>query len=169
MKHEHSAKHEQHEHAGHKPGGRHYLHLALMAVLSFIAMCALMYAMVNALQNVYLNVNQFYMAGLMTAPMVLIELVLMRHMFHNKKLNAAIAAASVIVGGVFWMLIRGQTAVGNEQFLRSMIPHHAGALLMCEQASVTDPEIKKLCESIKAGQQAEIDQMKAKLAQLQSK
>ena len=169
MNHEHSAKHEQHEHAGRKTGGRHYLHLALMAVLSFIAMFVLMYVMVNALKNVYLNVNQFYMAGLMTAPMVVIELVLMRHMYHNTKLNAAIMAASVIAGGAFWMLVRGQTAVGNEQFLRSMIPHHAGALLMCEQASISDPEIKRLCESIKTSQQSEIDQMKTILARLQAK
>jgi uncharacterized protein (DUF305 family) len=26
-----------------------------------------------------------------------------------------------------------QGAVGDDQFLRSMIPHHSGAILMCEQ------------------------------------
>ena len=37
-------------------------------------MYILMYAMVNAFANVYPNVNQFYMAGLMTAPMVVCSL-----------------------------------------------------------------------------------------------
>jgi uncharacterized protein (DUF305 family) len=37
---------------------------------------------------------------------------------------------------------------------------------MCEQASVNDPEIKELCSAIISSQQAEIDQMKAKLSEL---
>jgi len=41
-----------------------------------------------------------------------------------------------------------------------MIPHHGGALLMCREASISDPEIKALCESIKLSQQSEIEQMK---------
>ena len=37
---------------------------------------------------------------------------------------------------------------------------------MGEQASINDPEIKALCDAIMSGQQAEIDQMKAKLDEL---
>lgn len=37
---------------------------------------------------------------------------------------------------------------------------------MCEQASIQDPEIKELCKSIIAGQQSEIERMKAKLNEL---
>jgi hypothetical protein len=49
-------------------GNRHYVRLAIMTALSFISMYVLMYAMVNRFANVYNNLNQFYMAGLMTAP-----------------------------------------------------------------------------------------------------
>jgi hypothetical protein len=56
----------------------HYRHLGLMAALSFVATYILMYAMVNTFDDVYNRVNQVYMAGLMTAPMVAIELVVMR-------------------------------------------------------------------------------------------
>lgn len=38
-------------------------------------MHVLMYAMVDRLANVYPNFHQFYMAGLMTAAMVVIELL----------------------------------------------------------------------------------------------
>jgi hypothetical protein len=38
-----------------------------MTVLMFMAMFALMYAMVDKLDNVFPNLNQLYMAGLMTA------------------------------------------------------------------------------------------------------
>jgi len=47
-----------------------------------------------------------------------------------------------------------------------MIPHHASAILMCEQSPIRDPEIKALCGSILSNQQAEIDQIKAKLDKL---
>jgi hypothetical protein len=48
----------------------HYMHLGVMAALSFVAMYLLMYAMTNSVDDVYINVNQVYMAGLMTAPMI---------------------------------------------------------------------------------------------------
>ena len=145
----------------------HYLHLLLMAVLSFAAMYILMYAMVNTIDNVYNNFNQIYMAGLMTAPMVLIELFVMRAMYQDKRRNLLIIAISIIALLGFFLLIRQQTAIHDRQFLRSMIPHHAGAILMCEQASIQDHEIQELCGTIISGQQSEIDQMKAILDRLQ--
>jgi uncharacterized protein (DUF305 family) len=144
----------------------HYLRLLLMVVLSFVSMYVLMYAMVNAFANVYPNINQFYMAGLMTSPMIIIELLLMGAMYHNKKLNLAIIALSLIALVSFWFLIRQQTAVSDRQFLKSMIPHHAGAILMCEEAAITDAEIKQLCGEIIRSQEEEIRQMKEKLNQL---
>lgn len=50
----------------------HYRHRATMAALSFAAMYTLMYAMVDVIGNVFNSVNQVYMAGLMTAPMIII-------------------------------------------------------------------------------------------------
>ncbi|MBY0544546.1 MAG: DUF305 domain-containing protein [Gammaproteobacteria bacterium] len=145
-----------------------YVRLLIMTVLGFVAMYTLMYAMVNTFANVYASFNQFYMAGLMTAPMVLLELVLMGAMYHNKKWNTLIIGFSVIALIAFFVLVRQQTAISDEQFLRSMIPHHAGAILMCEKASIQDPEIVKLCQGILAGQQSEVDFMKAKLSELEN-
>ena len=156
-------------HDKHEPkamSGMHYRNLAVMALLSYAAMYALMYAMVDRFANVYPNFNQAYMAGLMTAPMIVIELLLMRRMYSNRKANAAILAGSLVLLAGCFLAIRSQAGIADKQFLKSMIPHHASALLMCEQASLKDPEIKALCERIKAGQQSEIDFMKAKLDQL---
>ena len=144
-------------------GMKPYRTLALMTVLSFIAMYALMYAMVNALGNVYSNLNEFYMAGLMTAPMVIFELVLMRHMYPRTNWNIAIGLAGAVLLIAFWTGIRLQAGVSDGQFLRSMIPHHAGAILMCREANLHDPRVVKLCQQIIASQEAEIEQMKAML------
>jgi uncharacterized protein (DUF305 family) len=157
-------QHQNHEAKGHM---HHYRKLVIMAVLSFVAMYILMYAMVNTFSNVFMNVNQFYMAGLMASPMVIIELVLMGSMYRNKKLNLLLIAIGTVLLIVFFALIRMQAAVGDKQFLKSMIPHHAGAILMCKEANIKDPEIKKLCEQIGSSQQSEIEEMKAKLSELE--
>jgi hypothetical protein len=141
----------------------HYHHLLIMTVLSFISMYILMYAMVDVIGNVYPSFNQFYMAALMTAPMVLIELVVMGAMYQDKRLNTIIIMATILIGVAAFIFIRQQVAITDRQFLKSMIPHHAGAILMCEHANLQDPDNQALCDSIIAGQQAEIDQMKARL------
>ena len=56
--------------------------------------------------------------------------------------------------------IRTQAGVGNQQFLRSMIPHHAAAILVCQQSSITKPRIKELCTEIVWTQKEEIAIMK---------
>jgi uncharacterized protein (DUF305 family) len=145
----------------------HYPKLLIMAILSFVSMYILMYSMVNTFGNVFNNFNQFYMAGMMTAPMVVFELLLMRSMYQDTRLNMVILAISLIVLGGFFLFIRQQTAISDNQFLRSMIPHHSGAILMCERASIQDPEIQTLCDAIIQSQQAEIDQMKAILQRLE--
>lgn len=127
--------------SGHR---HHYYRLLGMVVLSFVAMYILIYAMVNSFANVYNNVNQFYMAGLMAAPMALIELALMSSMYRDKRLNIIIGVASIVALVIFFVLIRQQTAVTDSQFLRSMIPHHAGAILMCEKSPAQSAQIKEL-------------------------
>lgn len=148
-----------HEHQGKSP----YLRLAAMAILSYGAMYALMYAMVDRPGNVYANLNNAYMAGLMASPMVAIELALMGRMYPSKGANAALFALSVAATGLLWWAIRAQAAVDDEAFLRSMIPHHAGAILMCNEASITRPELRDLCAGIVRSQEEEIGQMKAML------
>jgi hypothetical protein len=145
----------------------HYRRFGLMVGVSFAAMYILMYAMVNILPNVFNSINQVYMAGLMAAPMAFIEIILMRSMYPDKKRNAVILVGSLLALGFFWAGIRNQIGVGDRQFVRSMIPHHSGAILMCNEAKITDPELKGLCATIVKGQQEEVDQMKAILARLQ--
>lgn len=144
----------------------HYVRLLVMSLSSFIAMYVLMYAMVDRFANAYANVNQAYMAGLMAAPMVLIELAVMRGMYPSRSRNLAIAAASTIIAVLCFVGIRTQAGVTDKQFIRSMIPHHASAILMCERASLTDPQLQVLCDRIRSGQQAEIEEMKARLRAL---
>ena len=140
-----------------------YVRLAGMVLLSFAAMYMLMYAMVDRLDDVYFQLNEFYMAGLMAAPMLVIELALMRSMYPNRKWNSVLLALGIGLTGLFWVLIRQQAAIDDRQFLRSMIPHHGGAILMCGRLQSRDPRLQALCANIISSQQREIAEMKAML------
>lgn len=138
----------------------HYPRFLLMSALSLLAMYFLMYSMINTMDNFYNNLNKFYMAVIMTAPMMVFEMLLMGAMYPNKRLNLIIITASILTLILVFLFIRQQTGIYDRQFLRAMIPHHSSAILMCEQAKLTDAEIKDLCTSIVESQQKEIDQMK---------
>lgn len=106
------------------------------------------------------------MAAIMTAPMLLLEAVMMRSMYKQPYLLNIVMGASAVALVVFFISIRQQSFVQDEQFLRSMIPHHSGAILMCERATLQDAELQELCQSIIESQQAEIDQMEEILGRM---
>lgn len=144
-----------------KPDMKPYIRLLVALSISYVVMFAAMFSRVNVLDNVFLGLNQVYMAGLMVAPMLLIMLTVMSSMFKHKRLNAVLFVAGIGLTVLFWMLVRTQAGIGNRQFLRSMIPHHAGAILVCEESSLTDPRIEQLCREIIESQEREIREMKA--------
>ncbi|MCW3837285.1 DUF305 domain-containing protein [Sphingomonas canadensis] len=141
-----------------------YVSLALQTVISGIVMYLVMFVMIDNLGSFYNNLNMFYMTLMMVAPMVVLMVLAMKHMFPSRAANAALLAVSLVAFLGSFALIRTQTTIGDDQFLRSMIPHHSGAILMCREAKLSDPEIVALCERIKRSQAEEIDQMKAILA-----
>jgi uncharacterized protein (DUF305 family) len=104
----------------------------------------------------------------MVAPMAIVMVWSMRSMFPSRRANAAIIAGAAAVFVASFAAMRTQAAVGDAEFLRSMIPHHSGAILMCEKAKLSDPEIVALCRNIVQSQAQEIAQMKA-IAQRRAK
>ena len=133
-----------------------------MAIMSFVAMYILMYAMVDSFQNAYINVNQLYMVFMMTGAMMVIEICVMQSMY-TKKVKIIVVSVSIVVIVLSFLFIRNQTAISDTEFLKSMITHHASAILMCEKATLKDPDIKKLCSDIISSQQSQINWMKSKL------
>ena len=140
-----------------------YLMFAANLLASGIVMYFVMYTMIDSYAELYNNLNNVYMTLMMVTSMALFMLWMMPAMFPDLKINVIL---KVVFAGTFLLALVGmrtQALVGNDQFLRAMIPHHSGAILMCEKSAITDPEIKRLCEGIITSQKAEIWQMKAML------
>ncbi len=123
-----------------------------------------MYMMIAALARFHFDLNNVYMTMMMVAPMTIIRLVSMRSMFPSSRLNIIIGSGAIAVLFVGFIAMRTQAGIGNAEFLRAMIPHQSGAILMCEKASITDPEVVALCQEITKSQKAEIAQMDTILA-----
>ncbi len=155
-------KHSNNEHQHHFMKSP-YKQLAMMTVVHLAIMYVAMFAMINRGSYVYNNTNMFYMAVLMAAPVTLLMVISMRHMYPNQKLNIAICVALMLLTIGSYGAIRAQAGVGDKQFLRAMIPHHSGAILMCREADIKDTEIATLCKGIIESQQREIDQMEGML------
>lgn len=155
-----------HQSSGHDGMGRPYVLFAVNMVLSLVVMYLVMFSMIDGWGDFRNNLNTLYMALAMVAPMGIIMLATMGGMYANRKLNAVLHLGLTILFLAAFAATRTQAFIGDRQFIASMVPHHSGAILMCRQASLDDPELIALCADISAGQRAEIEQMDAIRARL---
>lgn len=145
---------------------KHYKMLALNLLASAVVMYLAMFTMIDGLDDFFNNVNMAYMTVTMVAPMGALMLFMMRSMYQDRRVNAVLYVVFVVLCiGSLWFT-RMQGLVGDVQFLRSMIPHHSGAILMCREATINDAEITALCDGIIRSQQEEVDAMNRILARL---
>ena len=148
---------------------KHYMTLLLNVAISAVVMYFVMFAMIWSGAQFVQNINFVYMAILMATPMGVLMLIMMGPKCPDRRLNIALHALFVILFLVALWATRSQALVGDKQFVRSMIPHHSGAILMCNRASLQDAEVRDLCfsrEGIVRSQEREIEQMEAILRRL---
>jgi hypothetical protein len=147
---------QQHEeHGSSADYGRFGVELAI----DFVIMYLVMYTMIATLEHFRFNLNNVYMTLMMVSPMALVMLYSMRSMYPSRRSNLLITLSAVLLFVLSFAGMRWQAGVGDAEFLRSMIPHHSGAILMCREAALTDPEIVALCDGIVKSQAREIAQM----------
>ena len=145
----------------HGASGHSYIMFAVNMVLSLIVMYLVMFSMIDGWRDFANNLNTFYMALTMVAPMGILMLATMAGMYENRRLNLALYAGFVVIFVAAFAGTRSQALIGDQQFIASMIPHHSGAILMCREAKLADKELQDLCREIAVAQRREIDQMEA--------
>jgi uncharacterized protein (DUF305 family) len=146
--------------------GSNYVRLVAVLSVNAVLMYFVTFANIWEIRHFQLNLNRIYMALMMTAPMGIVMMLGMPSMFENRPRNALFLSGFAFLFGLTFLLVRQQAGVGETQFLRSMIPHHSSAILMCERSRVTDLEIRALCDEIVGAQEEEIARMEAILRRL---
>ena len=150
-------------HSGNSHGshGRPYLMFWINMILGLVVMYVVMFSMIDGWGDFRNNLNMLYMAITMWAPMGIFMLATMPGMFPNPSVNIVLYVVfALLTAGSFWAT-RSQALIDDGQFIDSMIPHHSGAILMCREAKLADPELKTLCEAIIGAQREEISQMES--------
>jgi len=159
---------EHNDHAINDRSGHHYTMFLVNMLLSLVVMYFIMFSMIDSWGDFRNNLNMLYMALTMVAPMGMIMLATMRGMYTRTTLNMALHAGLALLFVAALAGTRQQTAIGDGQFIASMIPHHSGAILMCRETTLKDAELVRLCDQISSGQRREIEQMNAIQARLKA-
>lgn len=60
--------------------------------------------------------------------------------YRNRRVNAAIVGAAVVLVATGLGLVRSQATIGDVAWMCAMIPHHSIAILTSERANIEDPE-----------------------------
>lgn len=144
-----------------------YWNFLLMIGVSTVVMFGMMYLNVYALDHIFFSRTRVFMALMMGAVMAVIMLLFMWKMYENKKINAMILVASLLVFAGSLFMVRSQTTVNDTAWMKAMIPHHSIAILTSKRAGLKDPEVKKLAEEIIQAQEEEIDKMKKMIKEME--
>jgi uncharacterized protein (DUF305 family) len=153
---------------GHEPMPKHAKKMYMKVGGSLLASLAVMYPLafsqVDQLGHIKWSLSVFWISLSMVSAMGIIMLVAMWKMLPAKRLNVALF---VVFGALLLAAFaagRVEAGVGDDAFLRSMIPHHSRAIHMCQEAALADPEIVQLCGKIIESQTEEISQMEGIIA-----
>ncbi|MBS8266511.1 DUF305 domain-containing protein [Mesobacillus boroniphilus] len=146
-----------------------YGRFGLMVLTSTILMFILMYFNAYSIDHIFFSETRFYMALIMGGIMAIVMLAFMGKMYTNKKVNRGIYAGSFFLIAASLFLVRSQATVGDESWMKAMIPHHSIAILTSERANIEDPRVRKLADEIIKAQREEIAEMKMLIKDLEEK
>lgn len=144
-------------------GGDHgrgmYLRFGAMILTAMVVMYWVMFVSSWEWSHVRFSMSRVFMALTMGGAMVLVMLAWMLNMYKNTKVNVAIVLAGILLLGLGTYLDRQQLTVGNNDFMRAMIPHHSLAITRAERSHLDDVRVCELAVEISEAQRKEIREM----------
>jgi peptidoglycan/LPS O-acetylase OafA/YrhL len=144
-----------------------YKKFAVMLLVSFVLMYAIMFLNVEQPDHIYLSMTRLYMTVLMICAMAILMLVMMPMMYPDKKINLGIIVGSIALFVLAFVGVHKQVGVGDVQYMKGMIPHHSIAIMTSKNAHIKDARVRKLADGIIKTQVKEITEMKALIDSLQ--
>lgn len=141
--------------------GTMYRRLALSLVISGVVMYPLAFSQLEEAGHVHFSLATLYITIAMVAAMGIVMTLVMRPMLPLHRVNVALVAGFGVLLLLALGMGRNQALVGDRAFLRSMIPHHSRAVLVCREADLSDARVTDLCGEIIDSQLREIAEMEA--------
>ena len=133
---------------------------AAMIAASVIAMFFLMYQLIYSWDHATFSMNRLVSSFVMGTVMTLIMLGFMWKMYKGMATKVAVAVAALVLGIILLTINRDQTLIDDEDFMKSMIPHHSIAINNARKSDIRDPRVKRLADEIIESQVREIAEMK---------
>ena len=133
---------------------------AAMIATSMVAMFFLMYQLVYSFDHATFSLNRLVSSLVMGGVMTLIMLAFMWPMLRGMAAKAAVLVGAVVVGVGILAINRDQTLIGDQDFMKSMIPHHSIAINNARKSDIRDPRVQRLADEIIESQVREIAEMK---------
>ena len=155
------------EHEGHKDQKQMWMKFAGMIATSTLVMFILMHQMVYEADHLTFSLNRFIASLVSGSSMVIIMLGFMWSMYRDPALKKMVMAGAAIAFVGLLFVNRQQVLIGDEGYMRSMIPHHSIAINNSRKATITDPRVRKLADNIIKAQVKEIAEMKMLLEDIE--
>jgi len=146
-----------------------YQKFILMTVASMVLMYGGMYLNTYEFAHVWWSQTRFYMTLIMGSLMAGTMLLFMRKMYKNKKKNGLIVGGSALLFLGALYLVRSQNTIGDQLWMKGMIPHHSIAILTSERAHIQDLRVQNLAQRIVTAQREEIKEMEWLIEDIKSR
>lgn len=133
---------------------------AAMIATSAVIMFFLMYQLVYAFDHLDFSLNRLVASLVMACVMTIVMLGFMWSMYAGRAVKIAVVTMATVAGLGLLAVNRGQVLIDDVGFMRSMIPHHSIAINNARNASISDPRVRDLADSIIEAQVREILEMR---------
>jgi len=134
--------------------------LAAMVGVSTVVMFFLMYQLVYTPADALFSLNRLIASLAMGCVMTAIMVGFMWSMYDGRAAKTRVLLLAAVGAAALLYVNRSQALVGDETFMRAMIPHHSIAINNARKAHISDPRVRELADQIIAGQAREIAEMK---------
>lgn len=140
---------------------------ASMIAVSTIIMFFLMYQLVYSPDHALFSINRLIASVAMGCVMTVVMLGFMWSMYSGRVARVAVISMAAIAAAALVMVNRSQAAIGDTAFMQAMIPHHSIAVNNARKASISDPRVRDLANTIIESQVREIAEMKLLLEDIE--
>ena len=135
---------------------------------STLVMFVLMYLNTYSVDHIFFSETRAFMALYMGGAMAVVMLAFMLNMYGDFKTNLAIFLGGILLFSLGVYLVRSQATIGDEAWMKAMIPHHSIAVLTSRRAQISDPRVRELADAIIEAPVREIAEMKLLLEDIEA-